>query len=329
MNQAAIFRQIAANNGDSLLHALVVERLNHRFRQAQKIVAFNHLAHHGRPHSTGGEADNTVHIADGGDDFFVSDDNPAAATRQAQLGEAHAQHDIRIPQRPGVAENNPRERNAVGVINHQRDAVLVGQRIQLDQLIVGDHVARWVGGAGNADHSRLVRDLQMFEIHVVFKLAFRQQFNVRASSDKQIFFKAGIGVADVLGRQRKQHFTGGSIRATACEEVKQVEKRALTAVCQCNILWFDLPTQFITQHLRQQGQQLAFTLRTVIITKRIKGFTAVQHVGQQAMEVIVHFRNLRGIAAAQHDGARGTQAVIEVFHQAGDARMTGKFVAKK
>ena len=47
------------------------------------------------------------------------------------------------------------------------------------------------------------------------------------------------------------------------------------------------------------------------------------------MEVIIHFRNLRGIAAAQHDGARRTQAVIEVFHQAGDARMTGKFVAKK
>ena len=169
----------------------------------------------------------------------------------------------------------------------------------------------------------------MFEIHMVFKLAFRQQFNVRASGDKQLFLEAGVGVADILRRQWKQHFTRGSIRATSCEEVKQVEKRALTAVCQCNILRLDLPTQFITQHLRQQGQQLAFTLRAVIIAKRIKGFAVIQHVAQQAVEVIIHFRNLCGIAAAQHDGAWRTQAVIEVFHQAGDARMTGKFVAKK
>ena len=109
--------------------------------------------------------------------------------------------------------------------------MLIGQRIQLHQFVIGDHVARWVSRARYADHARLFANMQVFKIDVIFELAFRQQLDVRARGDEQILFQAGIGIADILRRQREQHFFGGAVGATPCEQVKQVEKCALAAVC--------------------------------------------------------------------------------------------------
>ncbi len=101
--------------------------------------------------------------------------------------------------------------------------MLVGQRIQLDQLFVSDHVTGRVGRARDANHPRLFRDLQVFKIDVVFKLAFWQQLNIRAGGDKQILFETRVGVADIFRRQREQDFAGGAIRTASGKEVKQVE----------------------------------------------------------------------------------------------------------
>ena len=109
--------------------------------------------------------------------------------------------------------------------------MLICQRIQLHQLVVGNDVARRVSRTGDADHARLFTDMQMFKIDVIFELAFRQQLNVRACGDEQILFQTGIGIADILRGQREQHFFGRAVGATSSEQVKQVEKRALAAVC--------------------------------------------------------------------------------------------------
>ncbi|MNL60528.1 hypothetical protein D3C87_1843450 [compost metagenome] len=77
----------------------------------------------------------------------------------------------------------------------------------------------------------------MFKIDVIFELAFWQQLNVWPRRDKQVLFQPGVSVTDVFWCQREQHLFGGAIGAAPCKQVKQVEKRALAAVCQCNILW--------------------------------------------------------------------------------------------
>ncbi len=197
--------------------------------------------------------------------------------------------------------------------------MLIGQRIQLHQFVIGDHVARWVSRARYADHARLFANMQVFKIDVIFELAFRQQLDVRARRDEQILFQAGIGIADILRRQRKQHFFGGAVRATSCEQVKQVEKRALAAVCQCNILWFDIPAQLVTQHFGEECQQLGFPLRAVVIAKRIGCFAAFQHLSEQGLEIGIHLRDLSRVSAAEHDCARCAQPVVEVLHQASNA----------
>ena len=161
--------------------------------------------------------------------------------------------------------------------------------------------------------------MQVFKIDVIFELAFRQQLDVRARRDEQILFQAGIGVADVLRRQREQHLFGGAIGATPREEVKQVEKCALAAVCQCNILWFDIPAQLVTQHFGEECQQLGFPLRAVVIAKRIGCFAAFQHLSKQGLEIGIHLRDLSRVSAAEHDCARCAQPVVEVLHQASNA----------
>ena len=78
--------------------------------------------------------------------------------------------------------------------------MLIGEGIQLNKLFVGNDVAGRVGWPGDADHPRLFGDLQMFEVHVILELAFRQQLNVGTGGDKQILFQPGIGVADIFWR---------------------------------------------------------------------------------------------------------------------------------
>ncbi len=155
------------------MYTLIVKRLNHVIGQAQQIVALNHLAHHRRANPTRRQADNAVHIGDGGDDFLIGNDDPAAATRQPQFGQTHAQDNVRVPQRACFAEDDAREGHAIGVINHQRNAVLVRQHIQLHQLFVSDHVPGWVGRTRDADHPRLFTNMQVLKIDVIFELAFR------------------------------------------------------------------------------------------------------------------------------------------------------------
>lgn len=76
---------------------------------------------------------------------FVGDHDAAARARQAELGQAHAQDGVRVPQRRGVAEDDAGERHAVGVVDHQRNITLLRQQVELHQLFVGDHVAGRVG----------------------------------------------------------------------------------------------------------------------------------------------------------------------------------------
>ena len=194
-------------------------------------MPFNHFTHDSWSNTTRRQADNAVHVADCGDDFLVGDDDTATATRQAELRQAHAQHGIRVPQRSCFAEDNARERHAIGIVDNQRYPVLVRQGVELFELFIGNDVTRWVCRARNADHSGVFANRQIIEINVIFKLPFREQLNMRAGWDEQIVFQTGIRVADVFGSQRKQHLAGRTIRASTCEQIEQVEKRALAAIC--------------------------------------------------------------------------------------------------
>ncbi|MNP27919.1 hypothetical protein D3C76_1208510 [compost metagenome] len=169
----------------------------------------------------------------------------------------------------------------------------------------------------------------MLKIDVILELAIWQQFDVGFGRDKQPFIQSGIGIANIFWRQREQHAAAGAVGVAASEQVKQVEKRALAAVCQCNILWFDLPAKLFLQHGSQRFQQGVFALRAVVVAQCFSQLSLIEHLLAQLFEVAGHLWDLRRVTAAKHDGTWRAQAFIQIVHQAGDARVTGKFVAEK
>ncbi|MNV62410.1 hypothetical protein D3C71_1549570 [compost metagenome] len=154
----------------------------------------------------------------------------------------------------------------------------------------------------------------MFEVNVILELTFRQQLNVGLGRNKQPLVQPGIGIADIFRRQRKQHAATAAVGIAPGKQVKQVEKRALAAICQCNVLWRDLPAQLIAQQISQRFQQGVFALRAVIVTQRLGQFALIEHVLAQLFEVAFHLWNLRRITAAEHDGTGGAQAFVQVIH---------------
>ena len=109
--------------------------------------------------------------------------------------------------------------------------MLVGKRIEFYQLFICDDVTRRVSWPGDADHPGLFTNMQMFEIYVILELTLWQQLNIGTRRDEQILFQPGIRIADIFRCEREQYLFGGPISAAACKEVKQVEKRTLTAIC--------------------------------------------------------------------------------------------------
>ena len=98
--------------------------------------------------------------------------------------------------------------------------MLIRQRVKLQQLFVSNHIACWIRRPGDANHPGFFANMQMLKIDVVFKLAFRQQFNIRTRRDKQIFFQPGVSVANVFRCQREQHFFDPTIGTASGKQIK-------------------------------------------------------------------------------------------------------------
>ena len=85
------------------------------------------------------------------DDFRRADDDAGAGAGQADFREAEGEDDVLVPERRGVGEDDAGEGRAVGVVDDQRDAVLLREVGQAGDFVVGEDVAGGIGRAGDAD----------------------------------------------------------------------------------------------------------------------------------------------------------------------------------
>lgn len=76
------------------------------------------------------QADNVVYIGDGGDDFFIGDDNVVVGVRQIQFGKIYVQYDIWILQWVCFIEDDIWEWDVISVINYQWNVVLICQCVK-------------------------------------------------------------------------------------------------------------------------------------------------------------------------------------------------------
>ena len=81
-----------------------------------------------------GQADNRGHRGDGFDHLWFGNDDAGACAGEAELGEAECEDDVVIPDRCGLGKNNIGEGGTVGVVDDQRDAMILSESCELVQI---------------------------------------------------------------------------------------------------------------------------------------------------------------------------------------------------
>nr|CAA68546.1 unnamed protein product [Escherichia coli K-12] len=211
---------IAANDGDSFLNTLVVKRFDDCFRQAHRSLRLiiSHIIA-GPIRQVPGY--NAVHIGTGGDDFFIGDDNAAAgaqvdpAWKDSCSSTIFGFHSGRASLK--MIPGNGRHKRYQSPAECRVDSPSASSFSNSSSVITLP-----VGFVGRETQIIPVSSpiCRCSKSDVVFKLAFRQQFNIRTRRDKQIFFQSGVSIANVFRCKREQHFFDPTIGTASGKQVK-------------------------------------------------------------------------------------------------------------
>ena len=308
---------------------LLVEGFHHLFAQGDDLAALYHGDGDGGPQAARRQVDDAAQVGDGLDDLLVGDDDAAAGARQAQLGEAHAEYGVGIPERLGLAEDDAGEGHTIGVVEQQRDPLVAGDLIQVLYLFIGQHVACGVGGARDADHSDVVAYLQTLEIHMVFELAVGQLLYGGLVGDEVILRQGRVRIADVFGGQGEEHLLLAAIGELAGQQVEQIEEGILAAIGQGYVAGRDVPAQL---SLEQGGQRLGepvLALRAIVVGHGLDQLAIVEQLLGLGLKAFQHGGDGGRIAASEHDGVRIEQPLIEVIHELGNTGVASELLAEQ
>ena len=124
--------------------ALVI-RFDNGIAQAYHFPAADQVLCQRRPHVAHGQAEDAVHLGHDIHHFFIGDNDARARARQPQLGQAHAQDDVVIPEKAGVGKNDVGERHAVGIVDDQGNTARTGDVGQPRHFLVREDVPGGVG----------------------------------------------------------------------------------------------------------------------------------------------------------------------------------------
>ena len=80
---------------------------------------------------------------------------PVRMRRQAELGQAEAEHDVGVPERSGMRVLDAGERQAVRRVDDERHVVRTRQRVEAFELGQRQHVARRIGRPRHADRAHV------------------------------------------------------------------------------------------------------------------------------------------------------------------------------
>ncbi len=258
------------------------------------------------------------------DDRFIRHDDAGARRRQAQLRQAEAQHDIRIPQRIEVFVLDAGKGQAVSRIDDERHPARAGQRIEPLQFCQRQHVAGRVGGARYAQCTNVVRHVEPIEIHAVLEAAVFEFANAGGLRQQHAWREADIGIADVLGGQRQQDAGSPAVGALTGEQVEQEEECRLAAARESDIACRERPAEFVPQRLRHGLAKSEVTCRRRVTRDEAAKLRRIRRDFLQSSPVHGFDRtDARRIAAAEHANvgiAPACHGRAQVRHQLERAR---------
>ena len=129
--------------------------------------------------------------------------------------------------------------------------MLVGQVAEAGNLLIGHHVARRIGRAGEADRTHFVRDLQAVEVDLILEEVILETSDPGTIGPKEILFQADLRIADVFRGKRQQDLFAAIVAATAGKEIEEVEETVLASVGEGNVLGPEIPPKLVSEKLGQ------------------------------------------------------------------------------
>ena len=201
-----------------------------------------------------------------------------------------------------------------------------GEVAEALDLLVGDHVARRVGGPGYADRADVLDLVEPVEVHPVLEQAVAEVGDGRAARDEEIRCEPEVGVADVLRRERQQDATHASVLPRSREQVEQGEERGLAAVGEGDVAFADVPAVLAPQKLGEGAGESTIAFRPVIAPDRPLERPVVLHEGQHARpEHVLRGGDEARVSAPEiHDSTAGGRDRAEVVHERARPRLAGQ-----
>ena len=309
----------------------LVERAHHLAAEAQDLAGLDQRQGDLLADVRVGEAGDGAHRAERADDFRRADDDAGAGAGQAEFREAERQNHVRLPERRGVGEDDAGEGRAIGVVDDERDVVLLGDGGEAGDFLVGEDVAGGIGRARGADRGDVGGDFELVEIDAVFELVRAGFFDQRGDGAEQVAAGALVGVADVFGDEREQDFAAAAVGHRSGEQVEEEIEGGLAAAGDADVLRAELPAEGLAEEGGDGLDEMRISARRVVGGERaLEAAHFLHDFLKPPPPDGVDLGDAGGLAAAEHFQVRAAagEGVAEVVHQLADSAAAAELPTK-
>ena len=152
---------------------------------------------------------------------------------------------------------------------------------------------------------------------MVLELPALQQFYARPGRGKERFTEAGIGIAQVLGRQRQVNGAPAAVAHGAGQHVEQDKERRLAAVGNRDVGGAQLPAELRPQERGKLLPELQVALGRLVDPEQAVTSGGVLHQRLQALLEDPLYRGQAARIAAAHEDHLGVfiEGAAQVTHQ--------------
>ena len=138
------------------------------------LIVVEQRPHQGRAEVAAGQADDGIGVGVGANDVLAGDDYAGAHPGQPQFRQAEGEDGVGVPVRPRRGKHDAGNRQSVSAVDDQWYIPVAGNLVQVGELLIGEHVAGGIGGAGHAEGADALARGQPGKVHVVLEQVVSQ-----------------------------------------------------------------------------------------------------------------------------------------------------------
>ena len=204
------------------------------------------------------------------------------------------------------------------------------QLTQSFDLGIRQDVARGICRPRDTDGPNLVGDVHPAKVDVIFEEAIVDVTDLRFIGNKQIVRQTHVTISNVLRGEWKQYLLFGPVCKSSGENVKQNEKRRLTAVRQSNILGLYVPAELVSEQGCNDFGKFPVAAGWIVLPE---GSFKLAPLAQKLCDAIpkrgLNAGYMRGISSPQHQNVRtGRNSIAQILHELTDTGCRCNFLTE-